>query len=161
VHMIRMMMWDRPTGDETFTATMQDFVKTYMNQAASTEDLKTMLEKHMTPEMDLESNHRMDWFFNEYVYGTALPSYKFTESFEKDAAGDVVFNLKLTQSNVDEKFRMLVPIYVETADGRVMHLGRVRIAGNTSIEQKLPLKALKESPKRALLNYYDDLLASN
>jgi len=32
-----------------------------------------MTEKHMTPEMDLKGNHRLDSFFNEYVYGTALP----------------------------------------------------------------------------------------
>ena len=161
LHMIRMMMWDRRTGDQNFKAAMQDFVTTYTNQTASTEDFKAMLEKHMTREMDLESNHKMDWFFNEYVYGTALPTYKLTHSFEKDAAGDVVFNFTLTQSNVDEHFRMLVPIYVETADGRITHLGRARVTGNTSIEQKIPLKGLKDTPKRALLNYYDDVLASN
>jgi hypothetical protein len=160
LHMIRMMMWDRRTGDDNFKATMQDFVKTYTNHA-STEDFKAMIEKHMTPDMDLQGNHRMDWFFNQYVYGTALPSYKLTESFDKDSSGDVVFNLKLTQSNVDEKFRMLVPIYLELADGRVMHLGRARVNGNTSIEQKIPLKGLKDTPKRALLNYYDDVLAAN
>jgi hypothetical protein len=32
---------------------------------ARAEDFKAMVEKHMTPEMDLEGNHRMDWFFNE------------------------------------------------------------------------------------------------
>ena len=25
--------------------------------------------------MDFDGNHKMDWFFNEYVYGTQLPSY--------------------------------------------------------------------------------------
>jgi hypothetical protein len=115
----------------------------------------------MTREMDLEGNHKMDWFFNEYVYGTALPTYKLTHSFEKDAAGDVVFNFTLTQSNVDENFQMLVPIYVETADGRITHVGRARVTGNNSIEERIPLKGLKDTPKRALLNYYDDVLASN
>jgi hypothetical protein len=140
---------------------MQDFVKTYTNQAASTEDFKSVLEKHMTPEMDLDGNHKMDWFFNEYVYGTALPGYKFSHSFEKDSAGDVVFNFKLMQSNVAESFRMLVPIYVELADGRVAPLGRARLSGNSSVEQKIPLKGLKDVPRRALINYYDDVLASN
>jgi hypothetical protein len=153
LHMIRMMMWDGRTGDQNFKAAMQDFVTTYTNQAASTEDFKATLEKHMTREMDLEGNHKMDWFFNEYVYGTALPTYKLRHSFEKDAAGDVVFNFTLTQSNVDENFRMLVPIYVETADGRITHLGRARVTGNNSIEERIPLKGLKDTPKRALLNY--------
>ena len=160
LHMVRMMMWDRHTGDQNFKATMQDFVKTYANQAATTEDFKAMVEKHMTREMDLAGNHKVDWFFNEYVYGTALPSYKLDYNFDKNADGDVVFGLKITQSNVDESFRMLVPIYVEMIDGRILNLGRVSLVGNTSFEQKVPLKGLKDPPRRAMLNYNYDVLAS-
>ena len=161
LHMIRMMMWDRQTGDQNFKATMQDFVKTYANRAATTEDFKAVIEKHMTREMDLEGNHRMDWFFNEYVYGTALPSYQFQSSFDKDANGDVVLAFKLTQSGVDNKFRMLVPIYLELADGRTVSLGRANLKGNSSLEQKVPLRGVKTAPKRALVNYNYDVLASN
>jgi len=161
LHMIRMMMWDRKTGDENFRASMHDFVKTYSGKAATTEDFKAMMEKHMTQEMDLEGNHRLDWFFNEYVYGTALPTYKIDSTFDKDANGDVVFGFKVTQSGVDDKFRMIVPVYLELADGRTLNLGRARLTGNTSVDQKVPLKGLKDIPKRALLNYNDDVLASN
>jgi Peptidase family M1 domain len=161
LHMIRMMMWDRKTGDQPFRDTMQDFVKTYANKAATTEDFKAMVEKHMTPEMDLEGNHRMDWFFNEYVDGTALPSYKLDYSFDKDPSGDVLFSFKVTQSGVDDKFRMTVPIYLDLGDGRVVHLGRARMLGNTSVEQKVPIRGLKTAPKRALVNYNYDVLASN
>jgi hypothetical protein len=161
LHMIRMMMWENKTGDQNFKTAMQDFVKTYSGKAATTEDFKAMMEKHMTPEMDLEGNHRLDWFFNEYVYGTALPTYKFDSTFDKDANGDVVFGFKVTQSGVDDKFRMLVPIYLELADGHTVNLGRARLTGNTTVDQKIPLKGLKDMPKRALLNYNDDVLASN
>jgi len=161
LHMIRMMMWDRQTGDQNFKAMMQDFVKTYAGKAATTEDFKAMVEKHMTREMDLDGNHRVDWFFNEYVFGTALPSYKLDYSFDKDASGDVVFGFKVTQSGVDDKFRMIVPIYLELADGRTVNLGRARMVGNTSVDQKVPLKGLKDAPKRALVNYNYDVLASN
>jgi hypothetical protein len=161
LHMIRMMMWDRKTGDQNFIATMHDFVQTYSGKAATTEDFKAAMEKHMTPEMDLEGNHRLDWFFNEYVYGTALPTYKIDYTFDKDANGEIVFGFKVTQSGVDEKFRMVVPIYLELADGRTVNLGRVRLVGNTSVDQKVPVKGLKDVPKRALVNYNDDVLASN
>src|SRR5208283_2458840 len=72
LYMIRMMMRDPRTGDQRFKEMMQDFVKTYSGKAATTEDFKAMVEKHITPEMDLEGDQKMDWFFNEYVYGTAL-----------------------------------------------------------------------------------------
>ena len=160
LHMLRMMMHDNRTGDQHFKEMMQDFVKTYMNKAASTEEFKAMVEKHMTPDMDMEGNHRMDWFFNEYVYGTQIPSYKIDSSFDTGADGTIVFSLKVTQSGVDDKFRMPVPVYFEMADGSMFFLGRARITGNNSIDQKIPLKGLKDKPRRALLNYYDDVLAT-
>lgn len=159
--MIRMMMWDHKTGDQNFKTAMQDFVKTYSGKSAATEEFKAMIEKHMTPEMDLEGNHRTDWFFNEDVYGTALPGYKIDYTFDKDASGDVVFGFGVAQSGVDDKFRMIVPIYLELADGRTLSLGRVRLVGNSTVDQKVSLKGLKDAPKRALVNHFDDVLASN
>jgi len=160
LHMIRMMMWDRQTGDQNFKATMQDFVKTYSGKAATTEDFKAMVEKHQTQEMAALGGGKMDWFFNEYVYGTALPTYNIDSSFDKDSNGDTVLSFKLTQSNVDANFRMLVPIYLELTDGRMIFVGRARLIGNTVMEQKVPLKGLKDKPKRAIVNYFDDVLAS-
>jgi aminopeptidase N len=140
---------------------MQDFVGTYRGKAATTEDFKAMVEKHMTREMDLAGDHKMDWFFDEYVYGTQLPRYSMDWSFDRGADGDVVFSMKLTQSEVDGKFRMLVPVYFEMDDGKVFALGRVRLVGSSTVEDKVPIKGLKTKPKRALVNYYDDVLAAN
>src|SRR5208282_4520043 len=67
LHMLRMMMYDNHTGDAEFKAMMQDFANTYRGKAATTEDFKAMVEKHMSQQMDLDGNHKMDWFFNEYV----------------------------------------------------------------------------------------------
>jgi hypothetical protein len=160
LHMLRMMLHDNKNGDQAFKDMMQDFVKTYSGKAATTEDFKAIVEKHMTRQMDLEGNQKMDWFFNEYVYGTQLPTYRLDSSFDTDASGTVVFNMKLTQSGVDDKFRMLVPIYLEMDDGRLFGLGRATIKGNSSVEDKVPLNGLKTKPKRAVVNYYDDVLAS-
>ncbi len=155
VHMLRMMMWNAKTHDEPFKQMMRDFIATYRNRAATTEDFKAMVEKHMTRQMDLDGNGKMDWFFNQYVYGTALPSYRLEQSFD-----GMVLNFKITQSNVDDRFRMLVPIYLEMPDGRVLRLGSLPLIGNNSYTDKVDLAALglKERPKRALINYYDDVL---
>jgi hypothetical protein len=159
LHMVRMMMWDRKTGDQNFRDTMHDFVQTYSGKAATTEDFKAMVEKHMTQEMDMDGNHRLDWFFNEYVYGTALPKYAIDFKFDKDPSGDVAFGFKVTQSGVDEKFKMIVPVYLELADGRIVNLGRARLNGNTSVERKVTLTGVKDAPRRAMVNYNYDVLA--
>jgi hypothetical protein len=160
LHMIRQMMWDRQYGDQRFKETMHDFVTTYNGTAATTEDFKAMVEKHMNADMDLQQNHKMDWFFNEYVYGTALPSYKFDSSFGKAPSGDVTISIKLTQSGVDKDFAMPVPIYLELANGTIARMGSARVAGNFTVEKTVTLTGLKEQPKRAMINYYDDVLAA-
>jgi hypothetical protein len=160
LHMIRMMMYDRQNADKQFKETMQDFVKTYRGKAATTEDFKAIVEKHMTPDMDAEGNHKMDWFFNEYVYGTQLPTYKLDYSFDAATDGTIVMSLSVAQSGVDDKFRMVVPVYLELDDGRMVFLGRMRLLGNKSEAAKVPLKGLKAKPRRAMINYYDDVLAS-
>lgn len=160
LHMVRMMMWDRKTGDQRFREMMHDFVGTYRGRTASTEDFKAMVEKHMTPAMDLEGNHRMDWFFDQYVHGTALPRYESQISFGNGADGNVVMKVKVTQSEVDPKFQMLVPIYLEMAKGGVIRLGSVRMLGNSTFEQDVPIPGLKEMPKRGSVNYFYDVLAS-
>jgi hypothetical protein len=160
LHMIRMMMWDRQAGDQRFKDTMRDFVATYSGRAATTEDFKATVEKHMTTAMDLEGNHKLDWFFNEYVYGTQLPSYKFDYSFDPGADGDLVLSIKLTQSGVSPEFRMLVPIYLEMADGKIARLGSARPFGSMTVDQKVPLKGVKEKPRRAMIAYYNDVLAT-
>ena len=161
LQMIRFMMTQRNGDpDALFKAMMHDFTKTYANRQASTEDFKAMVEKHMTPEMDIDKNHTMNWFFSEYVYGTEYPTYKFEHSFSNDANGDVVLNFKVSQSDVSKDFVMLVPIYLDLGGGRVARLGAATLSGNNSVEGHVPLKGLKEKPKRAILAYYDDVLGN-
>ena len=65
--MLRMLMIDTKARgmkkDARFRAMMRDFVKTNYNKDVSTEDFKRTVEKHITPQMDLYRNGKMDWFF--------------------------------------------------------------------------------------------------
>jgi hypothetical protein len=61
---------------------------------------------------------------------------------------------------VDDKFTMLVPLYLELSKDHVMRLGAATITGNRTIEQRVPLKGLKEKPRRAMLNYFNDVLCA-
>ena len=156
LHMLRMLMFDSATGDQRFGAMMQDFIKTHYNQNVSTLDFQRAVEKHMTKEMNLEGNGKMDWFFRQWVYGTALPSYKLDYSLDPAIDGKVKLRFKITQSNVDDTFLMRVPVYVDF-EGNLQRLGTVPVAGNTTtkeIEVMLPKK-----PKRVVLNGWEDVLA--
>ena len=159
LHMIRMMMWSPKDGDQRFKDTMHDFLTTYRLQAATTEDFKAMVEKHMSPAMDINRNHKMDWFFDEYVYGTDLPAYHFESQVTQN--GDVTsLHVKLTQSGVPATFRMLVPIYLELADGRTVRYVSATISGDSTIDQTVQMPKLASPLKRALINYNYDVLAT-
>jgi carboxypeptidase family protein/peptidase M1-like protein len=151
LHMLRMMMVDPKSGDRRFMAMMQDFIKTHYNQDVSTEDFKKTVEKFMTKQMDIDGNARMDWFFNEYVYGTEMPSYK----FEYQLNGNTLSG-RVTQSGVSDNFGMLVPVYVDYGKGWV-RLGAATITGNSSTD--LTNVKLPQAAKRATICAENDVLA--
>ncbi len=158
--MVRFMLQDNTVKDVDgrFKALMHDFTKTYSSRSATTEDFKAMVEKHMTREMDLEGNHKMNWFFNQYVYGTDYPHYKLENSFSFDTDGTVMMNFKISQSHVSDNFVMLVPLYVQVTKGQVVRVARIPMKGNTSSERRVRLAGLKVKPDRAMLAYFEDVL---
>jgi hypothetical protein len=133
---------------------MKDFVQTYFNKDVSTEDFKRIVEKHMTAQMDLNGNGRMDWFFNEWVYGTEMPAYR----FEYRIGSDGSLSGRVTQSGVSNSFVMLVPVYVDFGKGWAK-LGSATVRGNSSVE--LSNVKLPAAPRRAAICVMNDVLASS
>jgi aminopeptidase N len=155
LHMLRMMYFTAREGDKNFQEMMKDFVQTNFNRDISTEDFKRAVEKHMTKDMDLDGNQRMDWFFNQWVYGTEMPSYKFEYQLSADGTG---FSGRITQSGVSDGFKMRVPVYVDLGKGW-MRLGSANIGGNASVD----LKDIKVNQpiKRVAICAMNDVLALN
>jgi peptidase M1-like protein len=153
LHMLRMMMYDRKTGDSRFQTMMKDFVQTHFNKDVSTEELQLIVEKHMTPEMDVDKNKSMAWFFDEWVYGTEVPAYKFQYQISEGSLSG-----KITQSGVSENFVMLVPLYVDFGKGWT-RLGQVTIVGNSTVD--IPPIKLPPGLKRAALCALNDVLATS
>jgi hypothetical protein len=146
LHMIRMMMYNRGgTGDAKFQVMMKDFIQTHFNQDVSTEDFKATVEKHM--------GGNLDWFFNEWVYGTEMPSYRF--DYQLSDGGSTLTG-KITQSGVSDKFRMLVPVYIDSGKGFVK-IGAAMMTGNTSVD--LNGVKLPQAANRAAICALDDILA--
>jgi hypothetical protein len=155
LHMLRMMFYSARGGDRLFQEMMKDFVQTNFNRDVSTEDFKRAVEKHMTKDMDLDGNQRLDWFFNEWVYGTEMPSYKFEYQLSADGTG---FSGRITQAGVSDSFKMRIPVYVDLGKGWVK-LGSANITGNASVD----LKDIKigQPLKKVAICSMDDVLALN
>lgn len=154
LEMLRSMMNDNNDQDKAFMAMMHDFVESHRDRPAATESFKAIAEKHMTKLMDLRKNGRLDWFFDEWVYGTLVPRYKFEYQLSPAEPGKTKLHMTITQSEVDERFAMLVPVFADYSNGMVP-IAQVGIGGNTThtIDVVLP-----GQPKKVALNAYKEIL---
>ena len=145
VHMLRNMMLDsRTMSEDRFTAMMRDFYQTYRGKRASTEDFQRVVERH--------TGIPMNWFFNEWVYGTAVPTYTFSWTAEPDSGGFIT-HLRVRQTDVPDDFAMYVPVSIKFAQGEA--LVRVLVRGpTTDATLKLPAE-----PKTIELNPLESVLA--
>jgi hypothetical protein len=149
-----MRSTDDHDQDKAFIAMMHDFVESHREKAATTESFKAIAEKHMTKLMDFDRNGRLDWFFNEWVYGTQVPRYHFEYQLAPGDGGQVKLHMTITQSEVDEHFAMLVPIFADFGKG-MSRIGQIGIVGNTTRTVDVPLPS---QPKKVALNAYKDIL---
>jgi peptidase M1-like protein len=156
LQMIRMQMTDprNPDQEHIFKETMRDYCKTFDNKPASTEDFKAIVEKHMTRSMDLDGNHKMDWFFNEYVYGTERPQYTFHASVTATPDGKSSVKGTLQRTGVPGNWKDVVPLYAHIGD-KIVRLGAIAATHDTeTLNVVIPQKIDKLS-----INEYEDLLA--
>jgi hypothetical protein len=156
--MLRSLMYDdHATGEQheqTFIDMMHDYMESYRDTPASTESFKAIVEKHMTKQMDIQQNGRLDWFFDEWVYGTQVPRYSFKYEFKPGEGGKIKIHAEITQSEVDEHFAMFVPVFADFGNGMV-RLAAVGIAGSST--RTVDFIADRQ-PKKVALNAYKDIL---
>jgi hypothetical protein len=156
LHMLRMQLMDpqNQDADHAFKEMMQDYCKTFDNKAASTEDFKAIVEKHMTRGMDLEGNHKMDWFFNQYVYGMGEPQYTFHVTTEATPEGKTHVKGELSRTGVPDSWKDVIPLYVHIGD-KTIRIGSLAARHTTE-----PLDfIIANKIDRVSINDYEDLLA--
>jgi hypothetical protein len=145
LHMLRGLMTDPKTdSDARFFRMLRDFVSHYQGQSISTEDFIHHAEKYMTPESDLEHDHKLEWFFNEWVYDTGIPEYSFQTEVHALANGQYVVRGTITQSNVPEDFEMPVRVVALYPGNKRTPLGQVVVgAGGAHFKFTAPRKPLR------------------
>jgi hypothetical protein len=156
LNVLRRLLWNTQSKspDDRFIEMMKDYTQTFNNKAASTEDFKAVVEKHMISGMDLEGNRRMDWFFRQYVYGTGVPEYRLQWQAEDSGNGRWKIRGKVLQSGVPSGWLDALPLYIQVA-GKVSRLGLMAIKSpDTPFEFDLSFK-----PEKLILNYLEDTLA--
>ncbi|HEV2490397.1 MAG TPA: M1 family aminopeptidase [Candidatus Acidoferrales bacterium] len=130
IHMLRMLMRAPRTKnpDARFDELLRSVLDEHRFQTLSNAQFQKAVERRMTPAMDLEGSHSMEWFFDEWVRETGIPEY--SVSFRVRPRGErLEVEGTLEQKGVSDVFAEAVPIYAVRTRGWPEYLGRVITTG--------------------------------
>lgn len=144
IHMLRRRM-----GDERFFSMLFELMKKYRREEISTEQFRLHAAEFLPPKSE---DPKLENFFEQWVYGTGIPSLKMTYTV-KGKAPALRLTGTLTQSDVGEEFSALVPIEIQLARGRTVTHWVQSSSGQVTFSVPLPQAPLKVSldPRNAVL----------
>jgi len=146
LRMLHFLMSNPSNNDDAaFSAMMTDFVERYRDNFASTDDFRVVASEHFarTPIARKFKLNDLNWFFNQWVYQSGLPSYQLAYTIQDQPDGSVVLNGTVTQEDVPEDWFMVLPLVI-TFDGNQAGMGTVHALGpKTAFSIKLPKRPKK------------------
>ena len=105
LHMLRMLLRDFATMDDSrFYTMLKEFAQKFSWRNASTTDLQAVAEIYY--------GATLQWFFDQWIYGTAIPVYYLSYSIEKEKDNTWSISGRVRQTDVPEDFRMTVPLTI-------------------------------------------------
>jgi len=148
LRMLQSTLLDLNTGtDDRFRDMMHDFYTSYRGKKATTQDFQKVVEKHF--------GGSMDWFFNEWVYGTAVPRYDFAYKLEELDKGEVRATVRVRQRDVPANFMMYVPVKIDFGARGEAYV-RILVKGP---ETEVTLPILPQKPDDIILDPDESVLA--
>ncbi len=164
-HMLRSMMRDteprsarhRPGADaavdEPFVRALRKLREGYEGKAITTRDLLQVFEEELPPSLWYEGRKSLDWFYQGWVSGTAIPRLELTAVKYVDKPGSTTVTGTIVQKDAPDDLVTSVPLYVTVA-GKSVPLGRVFADGpETGFHLSAPAGARKvvTDPNQTLL----------
>jgi hypothetical protein len=114
LHMLRYLMRDIASHDDSaFIKMISDFLKVYAFEPVTTDDFKKMAEAYYGADLT--------WFFNEYVYGTSIPLFRWQVVCDTTAASPIVTILVDTE-HAPPSYSMPIPFAVVMEDNQVAYI---------------------------------------
>lgn len=138
IHMLRCMLDDetrtpkgkpKTSGDDLFLQTLRTLIQRYTDKGMSTDDLRHAFEEELPPSLRFEGHKSLDWFFDGWVNGNAVPALEVNGvKFAKQGAEEFVSGT-IHQKYAPEDLVTSVPVYAQSAE-KLDYLGRVFAVGD-------------------------------
>lgn len=105
LHMLRLKV-----GDAVFWQIMQTFFNEFQHANVITEDFQQVCEN--------VTGEDFDQFFNQWIYGSGLPSFEYTYFFNPYLAIPRIMTFVQTHSNSDTEFYLDIPVRITGTSGQ-------------------------------------------
>jgi Peptidase family M1 domain len=163
-HMLRCMLRDTETpshprtprveSDELFFRALRKAVERYAGKSMSTGDLMQIFEEELPRPLWYENRHKLDWFVEGWINGTAIPELSTREIRIADKTGSTKVSGVVVQKDAPDDLVTAVPVYAETSAHSLVFLGEVLADGHeTPFQFAAPANVRKVllDPKQTIL----------
>lgn len=137
LHMLRYMLrdaeaMDRPRKtaadgadrEEPFLRALRRLRERYQGKSITTRELLKIFEDELPPSLRYEGRSSLDWFYEGWVKGTAVPRIELRTAKFFDKAGSTLVSGTIVQQDAPKDLVTPVPVYASAA-GRLVFLGSV------------------------------------
>ncbi len=157
LRMVHFLMTDPASGNgQLFFDMMKDFVNRYRDKVASTDDFRVVANEYfarstLAKQFGIKD---LDWFFQEHVYDTTLPSYKLDYTIGSGPDGGVVVTGNITQENTPENWFMLLPVLFKFGQDKYAYATVKSYGPKTPFQFKLPMRpeSMELDPQRWVMS---------
>jgi Peptidase family M1 domain len=143
-HMLRSMMRDPETtpgrrraaaetqgAEEPFIRALRTVRERYEGKSVTTRELLRVFEEQLPSSVWYEGKKSLDWFYQNWINGTAIPKLELQAVKFADKAGSTTISGTILQKNGTNELVTSVPVY-GSVGGRTVLIGRVFADGPES-----------------------------
>jgi aminopeptidase N len=120
--------------EEPFIRALRKLRQRYEGQAVTTRDLLHIFEEELPPSLWYEGKKSLDWFYEGWINGTAVPQFdlqkvKYTGNAGSVTVSGVIRQKYAEQGTTTQDLVTPVPVYAEQGN-RSIFLGQVFVEGD-------------------------------
>ena len=137
-HMLRSMMRDAETtpgsrrrgaaethsAEEPFIRSLRTVRERYEGKSITTRELLRVFEEQLPPSLWYEGKKSLDWFYQSWINGTAIPKIELQAVKYAEKTGSTTITGTVLQKSIPNELVTSVPVYAVIA-GKTLLIGRV------------------------------------
>jgi len=127
IHMLRTMLREsgKENNDALFFSALKSLLASSPSHKVSTLDLQRAFEKVMPAALNYDGHKSLDWFFDSWINGNAIPRFSLLHTRMTPAGAKLKITGTLLQDHAAKDMVTAVPMYAVDAAGKSQFVGFV------------------------------------